>query len=122
MEQETLYRALACPTDELLLSWHLTDASGGETRPSYFVGTVQDLLPGVPFSAHQAETVRDRLQAERPAVELACAYLSGDRTAAVRAAYDYYKDDERIQNAAAQKRGRGPLVSPHTIDGLMARA
>ena len=36
MEQETLYRALACPTDELLLSWHLTDASGGETRPSYF--------------------------------------------------------------------------------------
>ena len=122
MEQETLYRALACPTDELLLSWHLTDASGGETRPSYFVGTVQDLLPGVPFSAHQAETVRDRLQAERPAVELACAYLSGDRTAAVRAAYDYYKDDERVHNAAAQKRGRGPLVSPHTIDGLYGKS
>ena len=121
MEQETLYRALACPTDELLLSWHLTDASGGESRPSYFVGTVQDLLPGVPVSAHQTETVRDRLQAERPAVELACAYLSGDRTAAVRAAYDYYKDDDRIQNAAAQKRGRGPLVSPHTIDGLYGK-
>lgn len=122
MEQETLYRALACPTDELLLSWHLTDASGGETRPSYFAGTVQDLLPGVPFSAHQTETVRDRLQAERPAVELACAYLSGDRTAAVRAAYDYYKDDERVHNAAAQKRGRGPLVSPHTIDGLYGKS
>ena len=122
MEQETLYRALACPTDELLLSWHLTDASGGESRPSYFVGTVQDLLPGVPVSAHQTETVRDRLQAERPAVELACAYLSGDRTAAVCAAYDYYKDDDRIQNAAAQKRGRGPLVSPHTIDGLYGKS
>ena len=121
-KQETLYRALACPTDELLLSWHLTDASGGESRPSYFVGTVQDLLPGVPVSAHQTETVRDRLQAERPAVELACAYLSGDRTAAVRAAYDYYKDDDRIQNAAAQKRGRGPLVSPHTIDGLYGKS
>lgn len=121
MEQETLYRALACPTDELLLSWHLTDASGGETRPSYFVGTVQDLLPGVPVSAHQTETMRDRLQAERPAVELACAYLSGDRTAAVRAAYDYYKEDERVHNAAAQKRGRGPLVSPHTIDGLYGK-
>lgn len=122
MEQETLYRALACPTDELLLSWHLTDASGGETRPSYFIGTVQDLLPGVPFSAHQTETVRDRLQAERPAVELACAYLSGDRTAAVRAAYDYYRDDERVHNAAAQRRGRGPLVSPHTIDGLYGKS
>ena len=121
MEQETLYRALACPTDELLLSWHLTDASGGESRPSYFIGTVQELLPGVSFSAHQTETVRDRLQAERPAVELACAYLSGDRTAAVRAAYAYYKDDERVHNAAAQKRGRGPLVSPHTIDGLYGK-
>ncbi|HIV96118.1 MAG TPA: PD-(D/E)XK nuclease family protein, partial [Candidatus Agathobaculum stercoravium] len=122
MEQETLYRALACPTDELLLSWHLTDASGGESRPSYFIGTVQDLLPGVSFPAHQTETVRDRLQAERPAVELACAYLSGDRTAAMRAAYDYYKDDERVHNAAAQKRGRGPLVSPHTIDGLYGKS
>ena len=122
MEQETLYRALACPTDELLLSWHLTDASGGEARPSYFIGTIQDLLPGVSFSAHQTETMRDRLQAERPAVELACAYLSGDRTAAVRAAYDYYKDDERVRNAAAQKRGRGPLISPHTIDGLYGKS
>lgn len=36
MEQETLYRALACPCEELLLSWHASDASGGETRPSYF--------------------------------------------------------------------------------------
>ena len=122
MEQETLYRALACPTDELLLSWHMTDASGGESRPSYFIGTVQDLLPSVPVAVHQTETVRDRLQAERPAVELACAYLSGDRTAAVRAAYDYYQDDERVHNAAAQKRGRGPLVSPHTIDGLYGKS
>ena len=39
----------------------------------------------------------------------------------MRAAYDYYKDDDRIQNAAAQKRGRGPLVSPHTIDGLYGK-
>lgn len=58
---------------------------------------------------------------DRP-VELACAYLSGDRTAAVRAAYDYYKDDERVKNAQAQRRGRGPLSSPHTIDGLYGRS
>ena len=30
MEQETLYRALACPTDELLLTYHTIDAGGGE--------------------------------------------------------------------------------------------
>ena len=121
MEQETLYRALACPTEELLLSWHLTDAAGGETRPSYFVGVVRALLPAVGLDTYQTETVRDRLQAERPAVETACAYLSGDRTAAVRAAYAYYQQDARVQNAAAQRRGRGPLTSPHTIDGLYGR-
>ena len=122
MEQETLYRALACPTDELLLTYHTTDAGGGETRPSYFVGTVRELLPEVPFTTHRTESVRDRLQAERPAVELACAYLSGDRSPAVRAAYDYYKDDERVHNAADQRRGRGPLSSQHTIDGLYGKS
>ncbi len=110
MEQETLYRALACPCEELLLSWHASDASGGETRPSYFVGTVRGLLPNVPFTTHRTETVRDRLQAERPAVELACAYLSGDRTPAVSAAYSFYKNDERVLAAAGQRRTRGPLT------------
>ena len=122
MEQETLYRALACPTDELLLTYHTTDAGGGETRPSYFVSTVRELLPEAPFTTHRTESVRDRLQAERPAVELACAYLSGDRSPAVRAAYDYYKDDERVHNAADQRRGRGPLSSQHTIDGLYGKS
>ena len=83
---------------------------------------MRELLPDVPFSTHRTETVRDRLQAERPAVELACAYLSGDRTAAVRAAYDYYKDDERVKNAQAQRRGRGPLSSPHTLAGLYGKS
>ena len=122
MEQETLYRALACPMDELLLTYHTTDAGGGETRPSYFVSTVRELLPEAPFTTHRTESVRDRLQAERPAVELACAYLSGDRSPAVRAAYDYYKDDERVHNAADQRRGRGPLSSQHTIDGLYGKS
>lgn len=121
MEQETLYRALACPCEELLLSWHASDASGGETRPSYFVGTVRGLLPNVPFTTHRTETVRDRLQAERPAVELACAYLSGDRTPAVSAAYSFYKNDERVLAAAGQRRTRGPLNAADTIEGLYGK-
>lgn len=122
MEQETLYRALACPTEELLLTWHASDAGGGESRPSYFVGVVHDLLPDVRFSTYQTETAKDRLQAERPAVELACAYLSGDRSAAVQAAFAFYQDDDRICNAAEQKYTRGPLTSAHTIDGLYGKS
>ena len=37
------------PTDELLLTYHTIDAGGGETRPSYFVNTVRELLPDVRF-------------------------------------------------------------------------
>ncbi len=121
MEQETLYRALACPSEELLLSWHASDAGGGETRPSYFIGTVRGLLPNVPFTTHRTETVRDRLQAERPAIELACAYLSGDRTPAVTAAYGFYKNDERVLTAAKQRRTRGPLTGSDTIEGLYGK-
>lgn len=121
MEQETLYRALSCPSEELLLSWHSSDAGGGETRPSYFIGTVRSLLPGVSVTTHRTETVRDRLEAERPAVELACAYLSGDRTPAVTAAYAFYQNDERVLAAAQQRRTRGPLTERATIDGIYGK-
>ena len=60
MEQETLYRALACPTDELLLTYHTIDAGGGETRPSYFVNTVRELLPDVRFPPTGRRPCRDR--------------------------------------------------------------
>ena len=122
MEQETLYRALSCPTEGLLLSYHTTDAAGKETRPSYFIHTVHSLLEGVPFVEYQTALAEDRLQAERPAVELACAYLSGDRSPAACAAFAYYRDDERVRHAAKQRISRGPLVSPHTIDGLYGKS
>lgn len=118
MEQEMLYRALACPTEELLLSWYTHDAAGKETRPSYFINVVKELLPGVPVLSHLTDARRDRLEAERPAIELACNYLSGDRGGAVRAAYDFYQNDERVRRAAEQKRGRGPLTNPATIAQL----
>lgn len=122
MEQETLYRAIACPTKTLTLCYHATDETGQEARPSYFIATVRRLLADVQVLDYRAQGGRDRLQAERPAVELACAYLSGNRSPAVRAAYAYYQDDERIHNAAAQKTARGPLQSLHTIEGLYGKS
>lgn len=122
MEQEIVYRAISCPTEELLLSWHENDAAGKESHPSYFIPVVQNLLPDVACFSHTTETAKDRLQAERPAVELACAWLSGDRSPAVRAAYAFYQDDARVRQAEQQRNGRGPLTSPDTIQDLYGKS
>lgn len=122
MEQETLYHAFACPCRRLLLSYASHDAAGKEVRPSYIIGTVRRLLEGVPFSGGQGQAMLDRLEAERPAVELAAAYLCGSRGPAVNAAYRKYQDDERLLAARSGRTSRGPLTDPRTVDGLYGSA
>lgn len=122
MEQETLYHAFACPRTQLLVSYATHDAAGKETRPSYLIGTIRRLLEGVPFSSGQGQALRDRLEAERPAVELAASYLCGSRDPAVVAAYARYSGDERLTAARNGWLSRGPLTRPETIDGLYGRS
>lgn len=122
MEQETLYRALACPTEGLLLSFHTADVAGKEARPSYLIGVIRQMLRGVPMQDYQSLAGADRLEAKRPALEAACAYLAGDRTGAARAAYAYYRDDPQVLRASKQRVSRGPLISAHTIDGLYGKS
>ncbi len=122
MEQETLYHALSCPRSKLLLSYAVHDAAGKELRPSYLVGTIRRLLPGVPFVCGLQQMQYDRLEAERPALELAAAYLCGDRSPAVAAAYRKYQRDERLLAACGSRQSRGPLTDPRTIDGLYGKA
>lgn len=121
MEQELLYRALACPSQTLLLCYHLADAAGAEARPSYLIGSVTSMLTGVPVDSSAAQDGAYRLEAERPAAELACAYLSGADTPAVRAAYAYYQGDARVLRAQAQRLQRGPLAGRGTVAGLYGR-
>ncbi len=121
MEQETLYRALASPTQELLLSWHENDASGNEARQSYFIEVVKSLLPGVPAFSHTTETLKDRLQSGRTASELACAWFSGNRSPAVKAAFEFYRNDSLILSASTQRQSRGPIKSQETINGLYGK-
>lgn len=121
MEQEIIYRALACPTETLLLGYHTSDAAGGEMRPSYLIGGIRSMLMGVPMDSSAVQDGAYRLQAERPAVELACAALSGADSPAVRAAYHFFKADERVRRAAAHRLARGPLTRRDTVAGLYGR-
>lgn len=120
MEQETLYHALSCPRVRLLVSYAAHDAGSKEARPSYLVGTIRRLLEGVPFGCGQA--FEDRLEAERPALELAASYFCGNREPEVMAAYQKYREDPRLLAAHNGRLTRGPLTDPHTIDGLYGRS
>ncbi len=121
MEQEVLYRAVSCPTRELSLSWHENDSSGKETGQSFFISIVKSLLPDVPLKTHITESALDKLESDRTAVELACSWLSGYHSAAADTAYEYYKTDKRVLNAASGKRDRGPLESGETIEKLYGK-
>jgi len=118
LEQEIIYRALSCPTDTLLLSWHEHDSSGSVSRPSYLIGVIENLLPDISHSSHTTQTMRDQLQAEQPAVELACEWLAGNRSPAACAAYQYYREDPRVQKASKQNTKRGPVSDPAVIRRL----
>lgn len=122
MEQETLYHALSCPRSRLLISYAAHDAAGKEARPSYLIRTVRRLLDGVPFLVGREYALADRLEAERPAVELAAAYFCGSREPAVLAAYQKYRDDGRLLAARQGRLERGPLTDPRTVDGLYGRS
>ena len=66
MEQETIYKALACPTESLLLSCHLAGADGKEMRPSYLLGAFRLKLPGLPVETGAGAADADRLCARPP--------------------------------------------------------
>ena len=121
MEQETIYKALACPSESLLLSCHLAGADGKECRPSYLLGAFRQKLTGLPVDAGGDTIERDRLCADRPAVELACAALSGVHSPAARAAAAYFADDERVHRARNARRGRGPVANRETVEGLYGK-
>lgn len=89
--------------------------------PSYLLGAFRGKLSGLPVDAGAEVLDRDRLCADRPAVELACAALSGAHTPAARAALAYFADDERVHRARNARAGRGPLQSRKTVEALYGK-
>lgn len=119
MEQEVLYKALACPSERLVLSFHGTGADGGACRPSYLIGVAQQRLSGL--TVHMTDPAQDALEAPRPTAELACAALGDDRSIAARTALAHRREDALVQRAMHWTAGRGPLAGPETVRGLYGR-
>ena len=76
LEIQNLYAALAQPTQELFLSYPRFDGAGAELRPSFVIGRLRAILPGVEVEKESAD--RDpRLSALRPALEYAGEHIDG---------------------------------------------
>lgn len=120
MEQEIIYKAIACPTERLVLSWHTADADGTASRPSYLIGTFRARLSGLDIE--RVDTGLDALQAPRPAAELACAALGDGRSPAACAALRACADDQPlVARARLWSPVRGPLHDRQTITALYGK-
>ncbi len=116
MEQETIYKAIACPSERLLMSFHTANADGSACRPSYLIGTFRARLAGLEIQ--RADGGLDALEAPRPMTELACAALGDSRTPAACAAFAQCKDAEIVARAKRWTPKRGPLQNRETVEGL----
>ncbi len=70
IELQNLYAALAQPTDGLLISYPVTDVSGGELRPAFVVGRLLTMFPSLRVEKEGNDRAY-RLTAPLPALETA---------------------------------------------------
>ena len=116
MELQSLYAALAQPTEGLTVSYPVTDVSGSELRPAFVVERLRRLFPDlrVEKESHEKEY---RLTAEIPALEMAGQLPGG-------ALWYYLRQDPRfaerlsaMERAAELKRGRLSRDAVHALYG-----
>lgn len=119
MEQETIYKAIACPAEQLILSYHAAAADGSPCRPSYLIGAFRARLDGLTIQTADPDT--DALEAPRPTAELACAALGDDRSPAACAALNHCADLELVRRAHRWSPARGPLHDREVIEGLYGK-
>lgn len=115
-EQAAIYRAFASAAETLLLSWSSV-GSDGALRPSYLIGTVRQLLRGVPETGESELGQRYRLEAERPRFDLACRGAARDVSAAAQAALAATD----VPIIPIEKSIRGPLTDTGVIHALYGR-
>lgn len=115
-EQTAIYRVFASASETLLLSWS-TAGTDGDMRPSYLIGTVRQLLYGVPETKESALEQQYRLEAERPRFDLACRGAARDSSAAAQAALAATK----IPITPIEKSVRGPLANAAVIHKLYGK-
>lgn len=113
-----IYNCLTLPSETLYISWPLTDADGGETRPSMIAERARGMFAIAP---ERGDILRARTFSREAAFSLAVQGEAGSPAPACRAAREYYSNTDRAGElstlVAAAKAGRGNL-SPEAVRAL----
>ena len=91
LELQNLYAALAQPTQRLYVSYPTFDHAGAELRPSFIVGRLRTLCPGIEIEKEGADKPY-RLSAIIPALEYAGEHIDG-------ALWQYFAQNEAYRGA-----------------------
>lgn len=105
IELQNLYAVLAQPSEFLCVSYPRTDLTGAALRPSFVVGRIHALLPGV-REAVEEEGHPYRLLAPIPALEMAGSDREGALWQYFSELDSYAAPLEAMARAAAMRRGR----------------
>ena len=120
IELENLYAALAQPSDKLTVTWPAADLTGNELRPSFAVGRIRSLLPGVRETVDTGEHLC-RCAAAVPALEMAGAAAAGELRARFAGDERYAGAVDAMERAASMTRGRLSQAAVETLYGRSYR-
>ena len=118
MELQNLYAALAQPKDRLTITWPAAGLDGSPLRPSFVVGRVAGLLPGVREEREGVDRPY-RLTAPVPALETAGGFRDSALWRYFQAGEAYAPALAAMDRAAGMGRGR---LSPQAVESLYGRS
>ncbi len=116
-----IYNCLSLPSETLYISRSLTDAEGGESRPSMIVERARALLG---LTERRGDLAEARLQAEAPARDLAVMAAAGDTSPQARAALACFiqkGEGEAMARLARTARQDRSALSPEAVQAIYGK-
>ncbi|WP_455582002.1 PD-(D/E)XK nuclease family protein [Dysosmobacter sp.] len=114
IELQTLYAALAQPTDRLWVSYPIADVSGTELRPAFVIDRLKALFPTLRVEKEGNDRAY-RLTAIQPALETAGQDRQGPLWQYLKERGSCRRQLEAMERAASMSRGR---LSPGAVQAL----
>lgn len=115
-----IYRAFSAPLEKLYVSYPQSGSTGEECLPSYLFVKLDNMLEKNDIIDTQSLGDAYLMSSKQAVFELACRYISGDKTPATLGAFKYFENDTMAQEQfellrRIKESKRGPLKNKELI-------